>query len=333
MMKPVAVLYSRSIAAMLQRGEDARQLLDYYRIIVSEKVWHQIHMLLEPDLADAIASRCLLYFDHWGKSIFSSEGRPWECWQKPPGDRGFPGTAFYPKKPIYAYPQHIAYVAYGVGMEVGRAMLVTHKQAAGVFMDDWGYHRNWWKPGADTAEGVKLRDSAWRLYDHLPTWRDGSNWNKKRMDKLEFICHAWAALRRKDVVLNANSFRRNVVGRSGIFFESVGPVGADWADYWVDIKDISEDLRPHDILWMKCLDAKGNFHPGCLDTWNAMKKAADRVGCGIGRGFYERPSDEHNGGSKQSNTESPTSSDWKVENAVATGPGLAAGHDLAGADG
>jgi len=311
-MKKVAVLFARAVSAMVQRGEDLKTLNHYDTIVISEHCWNQLDELAGTRLKVKLQSKCLLYFDHWGKSSYRTNHWGFTPWQLGPGDMGQPVVKFNGK--TYAHAMTTKMME-RITLMVGKAfMRCPFSRAAGVFMDDWGFNRRHWTPKAYTPEGKRLRDQVWDFDDGHPRWWDrdlneSKAWNESRMAILEKGVHAFLALRGKRVMLNASRLERAKVKKSGIFYEGLGPHG------WIDLEDIEEDVREGDVLWLKCLDENGKMDPKCLPVWEDIKAIAVEIGCGFGRSFFQTPQDTVGGGSVHSNTEDPTGPDWGVNDA------------------
>lgn len=307
-MNKVAVLYGKSISAMIDRGEDPAVLSHYDELVVSESVLDQIRGQLDPRLADDLVAKAFLYFDPWSKDTFTNAARPYDCWQPGPGDVGEPDVVFG-KTHAYQFPiSHTDRFT----MWVGTALLRSHQAAAGAFLDDFYHDRRHWQPKGNTHEGALLRDQVWLWRDGYPSWRDNGEveWNSRKMASILAGCVAFAGLRRKRIIINSNAkFRTHQAAR--VFFEGVGPYegAAPWgATYWDTLPEVITTGKAGDLIWVRCLDADGAMIPDMEKTWALALEVAVDMGMSIGRTFAVWPN--NGAGTTCSNTEDPLL--WQV---------------------
>jgi len=122
-------------------------------------------------------TRALLYFNPWGKSNYVDSLRNWPEWQPAPGELGEPDVVL--NGSVHCYRFDDAHVAAFLGWIEGY-LAERGSEVAGVFLDDFGFDRQWWA-GADAD-----KDSVWGPYDGRPGWRQAPyDWNRERVAAIE----------------------------------------------------------------------------------------------------------------------------------------------------
>ncbi len=158
------LLYGNTLAQLDQR------LLEPFALIILEA---QALAQLEP----RFHGRAFLYFNPWGKSSHSDSLRSWPEWQPAPGELGLPDVVL--NESVHCYRFDDAHVAAFLGW-IESYLVARGDAVAGVFLDDFGYDRQWWT-GADAD-----RDSVWGAYDGGPGWREAPyDWNRERIAAIE----------------------------------------------------------------------------------------------------------------------------------------------------
>ena len=150
-------------------GLDQGQLAPFDHIILEAQALAQ----LEP----RYHARALLYFNPWGKSSYSDSLRGWPEWQPAPGELGQPDVVL--NGSVHCYRFDDAHVAAFLGW-IESYLAARGGEVAGVFLDDFGFERQWW-----TGAPVD-KDSVWGPYDGRPGWREAPyDWNRERIAAIE----------------------------------------------------------------------------------------------------------------------------------------------------
>jgi len=226
------------------RGLEQEQLAPFDHIVLEAETFAQLEARHR--------HRALLYFNPWGKSCYTDSLRGWPEWQPAPGELGEPDIVL--NGSVHCYRFDDAHVSDFLGW-IEAFLAEWGDGVAGVFLDDFGYEREWWS-GAPAD-----RDSVWGPYDGRPGWREAPyDWNRERIAAIE----AGA----RDLVL-AHCGPRGLLVVNGIartlpgvrrFAENVGaPHSEAWERLEIEGVDPLRYVRAGDLLQVNGIGASGQW--------------------------------------------------------------------------
>lgn len=214
------------------------------------------HIILEAQAFAQLEARhrhrALLYFNPWGKSSYLDSRRAWPEWQPAPGELGQPDIVL--NGSVHCYRFDDAHVSDFLAW-IESYLAEWGESVGGVFLDDFGYEREWW------AGAPADRDSVWGPYDGRPGWREAPyDWNRERIATIE--AGVWALVQEHcgpRALLVVNGIARTLPGVRR-FAEDVGaPHSEEWERLEIEGVDPLRYVQPGDFLQVNGVGASGQW--------------------------------------------------------------------------